>query len=179
MADDDSFMKSLFHGVIAENVLFPWPEPSEGEADSVAATCESVRRFFAANVDSAKIDATCEIPAEVLSGLKAMGLFGAQIPAAYGGAGLSATAYARVMQEVASLDPAIAVTLGGHQSIGLKGLLLFGTDDQKQRYLPRLATGEHVAAFALTEPGAGSDAAAIQTRADKQPDGSYALSGSK
>jgi acyl-CoA dehydrogenase family protein 9 len=140
---------------------------------------ESIRRFFAANVDSAKIDREHEIPAGVLQGLKDMGLFGLQIPTEYGGIGLSATGYARVMQEISSLDPAIAVTLGGHQSIGLKGILLFGTEDQKQRYLPRLATGEIVAAFALTEPSAGSDAAAIQTRADKVDDGAYVLNGSK
>jgi acyl-CoA dehydrogenase family protein 9 len=73
----------------------------------------------------------------------------------------------------------VAVTLGAHQSIGMKGVLVFGTEDQKRRYLPRLATGEIVAAFALTEPGAGSDAAAIQTRAELQGDGSYILNGSK
>jgi acyl-CoA dehydrogenase family protein 9 len=172
-------MKSLFHGVIAENVIFPFPEPSDGEADAINAMLESVRRFFAARVDSAKIDAAHEIPSDVLRGLKDLGLFGLQIPTEYGGLGMSATAYARVMQEVAALDPAIAVTLGGHQSIGLKGILLFGTEDQKQRYLPRLATGELVAAFALTEPSAGSDAAAIQTRADKTDDGGYVLNGSK
>jgi acyl-CoA dehydrogenase family protein 9 len=172
-------MKSLFHGVIAESVIFPYPEPSEGESDSINAMLESVRRFFAANVDSAKIDAAHEIPKDVLAGLKELGLFGMQIPTEYGGAGMSATGYARVMQEIAALDPAIAVTLGGHQSIGLKGILLFGTEDQKQRYLPKLATGEIVAAFALTEPSAGSDAAAIQTRADKLDDGGFVLNGSK
>ena len=177
--NEESFMKSLFHGVIAESVIFPYPEPSEGESDSINAMLESVRRFFAANVDSAKIDAAHEIPKDVLAGLKELGLFGMQIPTEYGGAGMSATGYARVMQEIAALDPAIAVTLGGHQSIGLKGILLFGTEDQKQRYLPKLATGEIVAAFALTEPSAGSDAAAIQTRADKLDDGGFVLNGSK
>jgi acyl-CoA dehydrogenase family protein 9 len=126
--NEESFMKSLFHGVIAESVIFPYPEPSEGEADSINAMLESVRRFFAANVDSAKIDAAHEIPADVLAGLKELGLFGMQIPIEYGGTGMSATGYARVMQEVAALDPSIAVTLGGHQSIGLKGILLFGTE---------------------------------------------------
>ena len=84
------------------------------------------------------------------------------------------------MQEVAAIDASLAVTIGAHQSIGLKGILLFGTDEQKKKYLPKLATGEHVAAFALTEPGTGSDAAAIATRAELSDDGqSYLLNGSK
>jgi acyl-CoA dehydrogenase family protein 9 len=177
--NDQSFMKSLFHGVIAEGAIFPYPEPSDGETDSIHAVLESVRRFCAANVDSAKIDEEHTISPEVLAGLKELGLFGMQIPSEHGGSGMSATGYARVMQEIAGIDPAIAVTLGAHQSIGLKGILLFGTEDQKRRYLPRLATGEMVAAFALTEPSAGSDAAAIQTRADRNADGSFVLNGSK
>ena len=78
--NDQSFMKSLFHGVIAENVIFPYPEPSEGEADSLNAILESVRRFCAANVDSAKIDEAHAIPASVLDGLKALGLWGLRSP---------------------------------------------------------------------------------------------------
>jgi len=105
---------------------------------------------------------------------------GLQIPNEYDGIGLSNMAYARVMQEVGGLDASIAVTLGAHQSIGLKALLLFGTAEQKQRYLPKLATGEWTAAFALTEPSAGSDAAAIKTRAELSADGThYVLNGSK
>ncbi|HEY2516351.1 MAG TPA: acyl-CoA dehydrogenase family protein [Polyangiaceae bacterium] len=177
--NDQSFMKSLFHGVIAENMVFPFPEPSDGDGDALHAVLESVRRFCAANVDSAKIDADQAIPPEVIEGLKGLGLFGMLVPTDYGGKGMSATGYARVMQELAGIDPAIALTLGAHQSIGLKGLLLFGTEAQKRKYLPRLATGELVAAFALTELGAGSDAAAIQTRADRNADGSFVLNGSK
>jgi acyl-CoA dehydrogenase family protein 9 len=179
MPEHQSFMKSLFHGVIAENVVFPYPMPSDGESDAINAILESVRRFAAANIDSAKIDQNHEIPAGVLQGLKDLGLFGMQIPTEHGGAGLSMTGYARVTQEIGGIDAAIAVTLGAHQSIGLKSILLFGTEDQKKRYLPKLATGETVAAFALTEPSAGSDAAAIQTRADRHPDGGYVLNGSK
>lgn len=177
---EQSFMKAVFHGVIAEDMIFPFPEMPAEDRENTAMILDSVRRFFAANVDSAKIDREHEIPASVMEGLKALGLFGLQIPTEYDGIGLSATAFARVMQEVGGLDPAIAVTLGAHQSIGLKGILLFGTDDQKRRYLPKLATGEWTSAFALTEPSAGSDAAAIKTRAEVSSDGSsYVLSGSK
>jgi acyl-CoA dehydrogenase family protein 9 len=175
---EQSFMKSLFHGVIAENLVFPYPEPGAGEVDTLRMMLESVRRFCEKSVDSAGIDQKHEIPPTVLAGMKELGLFGLLIPQAHGGLGLSQTSYARVIQEVGSLDSSLAVTLGAHQSIGLKGILLFGTEEQKARYLPKLATGENVAAFALTEPGAGSDAAAIATRAESTA-GGYLLNGSK
>jgi acyl-CoA dehydrogenase family protein 9 len=177
---EQSFMKALFHGVIAEDMIFPYPEMPAEDRENTSMILDSVRRYFAANVDSAKIDREHHIPDEVMAGLKALGLFGLQVPTEYDGIGLSATAFARVMQEVGRLDPAIAVTLGAHQSIGLKGILLFGTPEQKRRYLPKLATGEWTAAFALTEPSAGSDAAAIKTRAEPTADGTgYVLNGSK
>lgn len=180
IVNEQSFMKSLFHGVIAEEMIFPFPEMPSEDRENTAMILESVRKFFAANVDSAKIDREHQIPPEVLEGAKGLGLYGLQIPTEYDGIGLSNTAYARVMQEVGALDPSIAVTLGAHQSIGLKAILLFGTPEQKRRYLPKLASGEWTAAFALTEPSAGSDAAAIKTRADMAADGShYVLNGSK
>ena len=96
-----------------------------------------------------------------------------------GGLGLSNTSYARVVEAICS-DPAISTTLMAHQSIGLKGILIFGTDAQKEKYLPKLASGENIAAFALTEPSSGSDAASIQTRATVSPDGKhFLLNGSK
>ena len=174
-----SFMKSLFHGVIAEGLVFPYPAPTANEVDNLNLMLDSVRKFFDKNVDAAKIDREHDIGAEVMAGLKELGLFGLVVPQEHGGIGLSSTGYARVMQEVAGLDSSVAVTLGAHQSIGMKGILLFGSDDLKRRYLPKLATGEWTAAFALTEPGAGSDAAAIQTRAEQSDDGSYVLNGSK
>ncbi|MDC0740048.1 acyl-CoA dehydrogenase family protein [Polyangium mundeleinium] len=177
---EQSFTKALFHGVIAEDMIFPYPEMTSEERQSTSIILDSVRRFFAANVDSAKIDRDHEIPPAVMDGLRSLGLFGLQIPTEYGGIGLSTAAYARVMQEIGGMDASIAVTLGAHQSIGYKSLLLFGTHEQKRRYLPQLATGESVAAFALTEPSAGSDAAAIKTRAEAVDGGAaYLLNGSK
>jgi len=175
---EQSFMKSLFFGVIDESLVFPWPEPTRAEVDALHPMLEGVRRFFHLRVDSASIDREQRIPDEVLSGLKELGLFGMLVPQKHGGAGLSTTAYARVMQELGGLDSSVCVTLGAHQSIGMKGLLLFGSDELQSRYLPRLATGELVAAFALTEPGAGSDAAAITTRAELRGH-EYVLNGSK
>jgi acyl-CoA dehydrogenase family protein 9 len=175
---EQAFMKSLFFGVIDESLIFPWPEPDAQETDTLHALLDGVRRFFQANVHSAQIDRDHRIPDDVIRGLKELGLFGMLVPQSHGGAGLSSTGYARVIQEIGGLDSSLAVTLGAHQSIGLKGLLLFGSPELKDKYLPRLATGEIVAAFALTEPGAGSDAAAIQTRAEPRGDG-YVLNGSK
>jgi acyl-CoA dehydrogenase family protein 9 len=178
--NEQSFMKSLFHGIISESLVFPYPEPPAAERENVNMMLESVRKYFNANVDSVKIDRAAEIPKEVLEGVKQLGLFGGLIPTEFDGVGLSSTGWTRMMQEIGALDAAFAVTLGAHQSIGLKGILLFGTPEQKKKYLPKLATGEHVAAFALTEPSAGSDAAAIQTRAELSADGKfYTLNGSK
>jgi acyl-CoA dehydrogenase family member 9 len=178
--NEQSFMKSLFHGVVAEELIYPFPEMNRDERDNTTMILESVRKFIESSVDPVKIDREQTIPKEVLDGMKELGLFGMIIPQEHGGIGLSASSYARVVQEVASYDASLAVTLGAHQSIGLKGILLFGTEAQRAEYLPKLASGEKIAAFALTEPSAGSDAAAIQTRAEALPDGSgYVLNGSK
>ncbi len=175
---EKSFMKGLFHGVIDDDLVFPFPELAGDEKENVQLILESVTRFLTDKVDSAKIDREHEIPAEVLDEAKSLGLFGLQIPSELNGIGLGTTAYSRVMQAVAAHDASLAVTLGAHQSIGLKGILLYGTDAQKKRFLPTLATGEKVAAFALTEPSAGSDAANIKTKAERDGD-HYVLNGSK
>jgi acyl-CoA dehydrogenase family member 9 len=179
--DELSFVRSLFFGDIREELVFPYPDVLSGEArETLDMLIEPVRKFMRTRVDSEAIDKQCKIPDDVLEELKALGLFGLQIPEDLGGLGLSNTAYARVFEVVAAYNASVAVTLGGHQSIGLKGILLFGTDAQKQKYLPKLATGEWVAAFALTEPSSGSDAASIRSRAQLSEDGKhFVLNGSK
>lgn len=177
---DQSFMKALFHGVIAEELIFPFPEPGADEADNLRLIVDSVRKFMNAKVDPARIDREHRLPPEVLDGARELGLFGLTIDPQFGGLGLSTLGYTRVMEEVAAHDASLAVTLGAHQSIGFRALMMYGSDEQKARYLPALAKGERVAAFALTEPSAGSDAAAIQTRAELAPGGRhYVLNGSK
>lgn len=159
--------------------VFPYPEISNEELEEINQFVGPVEKFFSEEVDSKKIDQDAKIPPETLKGLKNLGLFGMQIPEEYGGLGLSNTMYAR-LGEITSLDGSIAVTLAAHQAIGLKGILIAGTDEQKAKYLPKLASGEHIAAFCLTEPGSGSDAASIQTRATMSEDGkSFLLNGSK
>uniref|UniRef100_A0A8C3PZC8 Complex I assembly factor ACAD9, mitochondrial n=1 Tax=Chrysolophus pictus TaxID=9089 RepID=A0A8C3PZC8_CHRPC len=159
--------------------VFPFPEISNEELQEINQFVGPVEKFFAEEVDSKKIDQDAKIPPETLKGLGDLGLFGMQIPEEYGGLGLSNTMYAR-LGEIISLDGSIAVTLAAHQAIGLKGILITGTDEQKAKYLPKLASGEHIAAFCLTEPGSGSDAASIQTRATLSEDGKhFLLNGSK
>ncbi len=177
---EQSFMKAVFHGVIDDALIFPYPKVDEEERDTVRMIIDSVHKFFDAKVDDVAIDREHAIPDTVLEGMKELGLFGLIIPEEYGGLGLSNSAYARVMQELGALDASIAVTVGAHQSIGLKGILLYGTEAQKKKYLPQLATGERIAGFALTEPEAGSDAANISTQAKLSDDGQhYVINGSK
>jgi len=175
-----SFMKALFHGIIADQLVTPYPTLHRDEQDNVRMILQSVRRFFETSVDSARMDVEERIPEDVMVGMKQLGLFGMTVPTEYGGIGLSTSAFARVMEEVAAHDASLAVTLGAHQAIGFMGVLLFGTEAQKKRWLPRLATGELVAAFALTESEAGSDASAIATRADLDVSGAtYRITGRK
>src|SRR5437660_3895306 len=174
-----SFGKSLFFGEILEDQVFPYPEMDRDARETVREIVEATAKYLA-GIDTARLDRTGEMPAELLQSLRDLGLFGLIVPQEHGGIGLSNTGYARVMEEVASFDGSVAVTLGAHSSIGFKALLLFGTDAQKRKWLPRLATGEMIAAFCLTEPGSGSDAFSIRTRAVKSADGShYVLDGEK
>ncbi|XP_025922194.1 acyl-CoA dehydrogenase family member 9, mitochondrial isoform X2 [Apteryx rowi] len=173
--DQNGYIKSPAY----QEEVFPYPEINNEELEEINQFVGPIEKFFNEEVDSKKIDQDAKIPPETLKGLKDLGLFGMQIPEEYGGLGLSNTMYAR-LGEITSLDGSIAVTLAAHQAIGLKGILIAGTDEQKAKYLPKLASGEHIAAFCLTEPGSGSDAASIQTRATLSEDGKYfLLNGSK
>lgn len=171
-------MKNVFTGRFDEKILI-FPEVcSKSEIEDLEAFANPLEKYFT-SIDTKSIDRNSKIPDDVMAQLKEFGLFGLQVPQDYGGLGLSATEYARVC-EVTSLDGSIGVTLAAHQAIGLKGILQVGTDRQKEKYLPRLARGEHVAAFCLTEPSSGSDAASIQTRAKLSGDGkAYILNGEK
>ncbi|XP_006747365.1 complex I assembly factor ACAD9, mitochondrial isoform X2 [Leptonychotes weddellii] len=174
-----AFAKELFLGKIEKKEVFPFPEVSQDELNEINQFVGPVEKFFTEEVDSERIDREGKIPKETLEKLKSLGLFGLQVPEEYGGLGLSNTMYAR-LGEIVGLDASIAVTLAAHQAIGLKGIILAGTKEQKAKYLPRLASGEHIAAFCLTEPSSGSDAASIKSRATLSEDKKhYILNGSK
>ncbi len=161
-----SFMRSLCMGQIEEEVLFPFPKLAASEKETLRNAFTAVDQLLSQREkDFRTWDEKGEMPASFVEELRTFGAFGFVIPEAYGGMGLSSSAYSRAMQQIARYDASVAVTVGAHSSIGMRGLLLFGTEEQKRRFLPRLATGEMIAAFCLTEPGAGSDAASIKTHA--------------
>jgi acyl-CoA dehydrogenase family member 9 len=116
---------------------------------------------------------------EVLREMGEAGLLGLWVDEAYGGQGLSQTGYCRVSEEFGRIDPTLAVVMGVHQSIGFKGIAMFGTEEQKERFLPDCAAGRKLAGFALTEPTTGSDAYNLDTRAELESDGSWRLNGEK
>jgi acyl-CoA dehydrogenase family member 9 len=174
-----SFAKSLFLGEIHEELVFPWPQPDPEEQDRVRELNARIRDYCAEHYDPRQAEEERWIPDQVLRDLGEIGALGLYVDEEYGGQGLSQTGYARVFETVGQIDATLAIVLGVHQSIGFKGISLFGTDEQKERLLPDLATGRKLAAFALTEPEAGSDAYHVRSRAVEQPDGSWVLNGEK
>ena len=175
-----SFTKGLFLGEIREDLVFPFPTLADEERESLRMIVDSFRAFAGDHVDSRRLDHDGRFPDAVRAGMAELGLMGLNIPEAYGGFGASSKVFNRVFGEIGATDPALCVYFGAHQSIGCKGIVLFGTEDQKQRWLPRCASGAAVAAFCLTEPGSGSDAQAMTTTAVLDPAGAhYVLDGTK
>ena len=183
LADPDrnaSFTKGVFLGEIREDLVFPFPALSADERESLGLILGSFRAFAADTIDSHQLDIDGKFSDAVRHGMHELGLMGMNIPESHGGFGASAKVFNRVFGEIGATDPALAVYFGAHQSIGCKGITLFGTDDQKQRWLPGCASGDIVAAFCLTEPGSGSDAQAMTTTAIPSADGtSYTITGTK
>lgn len=159
-------VKALFCGNIEKSQLWPFPQISKNESETLNMVVDSLDHFLGNREGEFKQWGSAgEQPGEFIQSLRDLGLFGLTISEQYGGIGLSNSAYSRVLQQSSRYDSSVSLTIGAHSSIGMKGLLLFGTDAQKEKYLPRLASGELIAAYCLTEPGSGSDAASIQTNA--------------
>ena len=125
-----------------------------------------------------ELDREHRFPYELVEGLAGLGVMGVPIPEEYGGAGLDTLSYALVVEELARIDSSIAITVAAHTSLGTMPILLYGSEEQRRTWLPDLASGRRLAAFGLTEPGAGSDAGATRTRAELR-DGSWIVNGSK
>uniref|UniRef100_A0AAY4AKN1 Very long-chain specific acyl-CoA dehydrogenase, mitochondrial n=1 Tax=Denticeps clupeoides TaxID=299321 RepID=A0AAY4AKN1_9TELE len=179
--ESKSFAVNMFKGQISTTQVFPFPSVlNEEQSQFLQELIGPCGKFFEEVNDPAKNDALEKVEDHTLQGLKDLGAFGLQVPVALGGVGLTNTQYARLVELVGLNDLGVGITLGAHQSIGFKGILLFGNPAQKEKYLPKLATGEHIAAYCLTEPSSGSDAASIRSTAVPSPCGKYyTLNGGK
>jgi alkylation response protein AidB-like acyl-CoA dehydrogenase len=153
-----------------------WFEESREER----AVLGPLREFLKAEVapGAAERDRTGAFPWDLVRKMAQFGVFGATVPEAYGGAGLPMRLFARMVEEVAYYDGALALTVASHNSLATGHILLAGNEKQKAEFLPKLASGEALGAWGLTEPGAGSDAAALKTRAEAVP-GGFRLNGTK
>ncbi len=179
-ANPHAATRGLFAGHVDDESFYPYPQQDPEEKEATDLAVEAFRDWAADQLDPEKIDEIQEIPDEVRKGMGELGMLGLTVPEEHGGAGLGYTAYCRFVEEVTRTDASLAVFLGAHLSIGARPILLYGNDEQKAKYLPGVASGESIAAFALTEPGAGSDAGSLKTRAVWDSDaGAYRMNGNK
>jgi alkylation response protein AidB-like acyl-CoA dehydrogenase len=174
------FAKGLFQGHFVSDWVMPYPRIAETERSQLDQTLAELRKFLNEDLDPAEIDRKADIPRNVIDGLGRIGVLGMTAPAEYGGHGFSQLANTKILEELGTRCASTSVFVNAHHSIGIRALLLFGTREQKQKWLPKLCTGEWLGAFALTEKEAGSDAANVQTTATPSDDGShYVLNGEK
>ncbi|HET9639907.1 MAG TPA: acyl-CoA dehydrogenase family protein [Allosphingosinicella sp.] len=150
------------------------------DSESFDLLLATVRRFVRERLRplEERVDREDEVPTEIVAEMREMGLFGLSIPEEYGGLGLTMSEEVRVALELGGTTPAFRSTFGTNVGIGSQGLVMAGSEAQKAEWLPRIATGEIVTSFALTEPGAGSDSASVQTKAVREGD-FYRLTGTK
>jgi alkylation response protein AidB-like acyl-CoA dehydrogenase len=177
--DKPSLAKELFLGRFPLDLIHPFPEPSDDEAAKTRDFLAKLREFLD-TVDGSVIEHDAQIPDEYVKGLAELGCFGMKIPSEYGGLGLTQVAYNRALMLVSSVHASLGALLSAHQSIGVpEPLKLAGTDEQKQKFLPRCAAGA-ISAFLLTEPDVGSDPARLASTATPVDGGAaYELEGVK
>ncbi len=172
--------KSFFLGDLRRDLIENYPEGNKEERESLGLFLDSLKKFAKDKIDPVKIDQEEKVPEEVWEGLKNLGLFGLTISEAYGGFSFSQEAYGKVIEALTGHCASTAIMVGAHLSIGMKAIVLFGTEEQKNRFLTELASGRMIAAFALTEPDAGSDAGSIRSEARPVEGGKfYILNGTK
>lgn len=178
--EKEGFVKDLFFGNFRSESVIPFPElPLEAKkrGDEMV---EKVKEFCRESIDPVDIDREARIPDSVVKGLGDLGVLGMTIKPEYGGQGMSQTNYCRVMEIIGGHCASTGVFVNAHHSIGLRALELFGTEAQQEQWMKPLAQGDKLAAFALTEVDAGSDAANVRTRATPTDDGKgYTLNGAK
>jgi acyl-CoA dehydrogenase family protein 9 len=174
-----SFTRGLFLGEIHGDMVFPYPRFDPDERVRVETLSKELHTWADGSYDPIAVEEARTLPEGAWRELGEMGMLGLYVDEEYGGQGLTQTGYCKLFEHIGAIDTTLAVILGVHQSIGYKGIVLYGTEEQKQRFLPDLVAGRKRAAFALTEPNAGSDAYHLETTATLQPDGSYVVDGEK
>ncbi|PYK94451.1 MAG: acyl-CoA dehydrogenase [Verrucomicrobia bacterium] len=174
------FAKGLFQGHFVADWVLPYPRIPAAQQTELDHSLAELREFLDEKLDPAAIDREAEIPRDVIAGLGRVGVLGMTAPAEYGGRGFTQMANCKVLEEIGRRCASTSVFVNAHHSIGIRALLLFGTHEQKQKWLPKLVNGEQLGAFALTEREAGSDAANLQMMARPTEDGShFVLNGEK
>ena len=177
--DQMGFIKNLFWGRVREELVFPYPEVSAAETAKTDALVAELNEYLDTEHPAVEIDQEQVIPEWVIRRLFDMGVMGMTVPEAYGGLGLGVASYNRVLEAIGRRCGSTAVMVSAHQSIGCKALMLFGTPEQKDRFLPKVAR-EYLSGFCLSEPQVGSDAAGQQTYCEwKEDEGVYILNGEK
>ncbi|HSU65908.1 MAG TPA: acyl-CoA dehydrogenase family protein, partial [Tepidisphaeraceae bacterium] len=166
------FVKNLFWGRLREDLVFPYPTCDPGETARCDALLARLDDYLENEHPASRIDAEQEIPRWVIDRLFEIGVLGMTIPREYGGLGLGITSYNRVLERIGRSCGSTAVMVSAHQSIGCKALMLFGTEEQKSRWLPHLAK-DWLSAFCLSEPDVGCDAGGQRTRCELSEDGQY------
>ncbi len=174
------FVKGLFQGHFVSDWVMPYPRIPAAQQTELNQTLSELRKFLDEHLDAPEIDRQADIPRDVIDGLGRVGVLGATAPKEVGGRGFTQMANCRILEEIGRRCASTSVFVNAHHSIGIRALLLFGTHEQKQKWLPKLVTGEQLGAFALTEKEAGSDAANVQMTATPSADGShFILTGEK
>jgi acyl-CoA dehydrogenase family member 9 len=174
------FAKGLFQGHFVADWVMPYPRIPAAQQVELDGALTELRQFLDEHLDPPEIDRKADIPRSVIDGLGRVGVLGMTAPKEYGGRGFTQMANCKILEEIGRRCASTSVFVNAHHSIGIRALLLFGTHEQKQRWLPKLSTGEQLGAFALTEKEAGSDAANVQMQARPTEDGShFILNGEK
>src|SRR5213594_1128688 len=174
------FVKGLFQGHFVSDWVMPYPRIPAAQQTELNQTLSELRKFLDEHLDAPEIDRQADIPRDVIDGLGRVGVLGATAPKEVGGHEFSQMANCKILEEIGRHCASTSVFVNAHHSIGIRALLLFGTAEQKQRWLPKLVTGEQLGAFALTEKEAGSDAANVQMTATPSADGlHFILNGEK
>jgi acyl-CoA dehydrogenase family member 9 len=174
------FAKGLFQGHFVADWVMPYPRIPSTQEVELDETLKDLRQFLDEHLDPAEVDRKADIPRGVIDGLGRVGVLGLTAPREYGGRGFSQMANCKILEDIGRRCASTSVFVNAHHSIGIRALLLFGTHEQKERWLPKLSSGELLGAFALTEKEAGSDAANVQMQARPTEDGShFVLNGEK